>query len=92
MKLLEALQNIQYDNSWGIWAELLDGKLTEESPARYGQVQFENGGLLDNYVMVCTGELPADRLVEWCDDSDESEWDWQFTETLLNELNEGLPD
>ena len=95
MTLIEALQNIQYDSSWGIWAKASEadetgdnGGLFEGSPARYGQMQFENGGLLDDYVFVCHGEWPADRLTEWCDGSDECEWDWQFTDQILQELNE----
>ena len=63
MKLNEALQNIEYSSSWGIWAELIDGKFTEESKARYGQSIFENGGLLDDYVYVCNGEYPSDWAV-----------------------------
>ena len=97
MTLIEALQTIQYDSSWGIWAELSEadengdgGGVFESSRARFGQKCFENGGLLDGWVFICNGEWPADRLVEWCDGSDECEWDWQFTDQLLQDINEGL--
>lgn len=52
--LIEILTNtLQYDNQWGIYAEKIDGKFTPESPARFGQSQFENGGVLDNKEHVC---------------------------------------
>ena len=89
MNLEEALKNIQYDRSWGIYAEKIDGKFTLESPARYGRVIFENGGLLDDKEYVCNGEFPSDKRVEWCEDSeDDGVWDWQFMDHLIEILNE----
>lgn len=41
MKLIDALRNIKYDTSWGIWAEVIDGKFKADSPSRYGQREFE---------------------------------------------------
>ena len=66
MKLIDALLNIQYDPTWGIWAELNEvGKLEEGSRARHGQLIFEQGGLLDDWVYVCNGEQIGDWLTEW---------------------------
>jgi hypothetical protein len=69
--LIDKILNIQYDASWGIWAELVDGKLVPESRARYGQRVFENGGMLDDFVFVCDGEDAGDHLAAWRDDNDE---------------------
>lgn len=92
MKLIEALLNIQYDSSWGIWAELIDGKLQEDSEARYGQKIFENGGLLDDKVYVCDGQQIGDWLTEWlgCTPNSENapELDPYWIDEYLGELNE----
>jgi hypothetical protein len=97
MNLLTALQNISYDHTWGIWAEVsepnedgADGGLFENSPARYGQLHLENGGLLDGWIFVCHGEFPSDRLVDWCDGDDECDWDYNFTDQFLQEINESI--
>lgn len=60
MRLLTALKTIQYDRSWGIWAEKINGRFTPESYARFGQRHFENGGISDGYEYVCNGEYFAD--------------------------------
>lgn len=87
MTLLEALQDIQYSTSWGIWAEKIDGKFNIGSEARYGQQIFENGGLLDDWCYVCDGEFASDRFVIWQNGSGEVEWDDDFTDELIEELN-----
>ena len=47
--LLQILTNgIGYDDSWAIYAQRINGEFKPESPARFGQRIFENGGLLDN--------------------------------------------
>lgn len=65
MNLTKALLKIQYDASWGIWAELVNGKFTEDSEWRYGQVLFENGGLLDSKVFLCNGEQIGNWLTSY---------------------------
>lgn len=45
MNLIDAIVNINPDGNWGIWAEY---PFVENSHSRYGQRQFENGGLLDD--------------------------------------------
>lgn len=66
---------IQYDSSWGIWAELIDGKFTPESQARYGQTQFENGGLLDEFNYFADGESIWDHHVNWSGEFNLSDWE-----------------
>lgn len=65
-KLLKDLvSSISYDSSWGIWAELIEGKFTSESQARYGQRQFENGGLLDGFEFFADGVQIRDHADDW---------------------------
>ena len=46
MKLKDRLMKLSsVDSQWGIWA---DAPFTAESESRVGQIQFENGGLLDD--------------------------------------------
>ena len=46
MNLKDRLMNLaSIESDWGIWA---DAPFTEESDSRVGQIQFENGGLLDD--------------------------------------------
>lgn len=88
MTLIEAITNIQYDSSWGIWAELIDGQLKPESKARYGQRVFENGGLLDEMVYVCNGETAGDHVEEWQLDDGELAQGW--FEELIDPINDAL--
>ena len=60
--LAELIQKIGYDDSWGIWA---DAPFTPESEARYGQRQFENGGLLDAKEFFASGTRCGDFLTEY---------------------------
>lgn len=76
--LKDLASNIQYDSSWGVWAELIDGKFTPESQARYGQCQFENGGVLDEFEFVANGEKIGDRHTDWAGEfelHDYPQWD-----------------
>ena len=70
--------SIQYDSSWGIWAELINGEFTPESQARYGQNQFENGGILDGFEFFADGQKIGDHYSDWCGEfelHDFSQWD-----------------
>lgn len=87
MTLKDALKNIQYDSSWGIWAEKINGLFTLESQSRYGQLIFENGGLLDDWEYVCSGEFPHDWATSWADGGDSSE-SFNDIEILIDELNQ----
>jgi hypothetical protein len=44
------------DSSWGIYAEKMDGEFKAESPARFGQRQFKNGGLSDDCELFANNE------------------------------------
>ena len=86
MKLSQALQTVNYESSWGIWAQKVDGLFTAESDARFGQVCFENGGLLDCMEFVCNGEHPHD----WDNSCNEGLIDvdsFADIDVLIDELN-----
>ena len=73
--LKDLASRIQYDSSWGIWAELIDGKFTPESQARYGQSQFENGGILDGFAFFAHGEKIGDHQTNWAGEFNLSDWE-----------------
>ena len=55
-----------YSNTWGVYTELdADGLFNADSPARFGQRIFENGGLLDDCVLFGTNEQIVDFLNDW---------------------------
>lgn len=80
--------SLSYDQSWGIWAEKIDGKFDlEESDARFGQFAFENGGLLDDYELVGDNVSLTDSRDNYCgtDEGCEEfyeEWVLDFLQTL----------
>ena len=79
--LNELIQKIQYDSSWGIWAE---APFTRDSVARYGQSQFENGGLLDDKVFFADGVRCGDFIAEYTNgDEDFKE---EAAEMLIDEV------
>ena len=67
MKLVEAIQRIQYEESWGIWAEV---PFASESEARFGQVQFEHLGLLDDKVFFADGVTCGNYITVYCEGID----------------------
>jgi hypothetical protein len=68
MKLIEILTgSLSYYSSWAVYAEKIDGKFTEQSPARFGQIVFENGGLLDNLELFGSNDTIVDAIQEWTD-------------------------
>lgn len=83
-KLSTLIQEIQYDDSWGIWA---DAPFTPESDARYGQSQFKNGGLLDKKTYFATGTRCQDFLAEYCGDNRED-----FADEAARELIDEIED
>lgn len=62
---------LTYDSSWAIYAERIDGEFKPESPARFGQRQFENGGLLDNKEIFTTNESAVDFMNSYTDGDDD---------------------
>lgn len=66
--LIEILTGfISYDSSWAIYAQKIDGEFREESPARFGQRQFDNGGLLDDCEFFSANDIAVDAIEQWCD-------------------------
>jgi hypothetical protein len=88
--LKELASTISYDSSWGIWAELIDGKFTADSKACFGQRQFENGGLLDEFKFFANGETIGDSISEYCDDDDD--FKDEAVSELIDSVNESLSD
>ena len=87
MKLVDALQSISYDASWGIYAKY---PISADSECRYGQTQFENGGLLDDKKFIIDGESATDRIEDMIDHS-LGEEDYQrevAIQMLIDELND----
>ena len=87
MNLSTALKNISYDSSFAVYAEKIDDRFVPHSPARFGQVQFENGGLMDDKEFVCNGEAPHDWAASWADGGDVSEA-WEDLDIFIYELND----
>ena len=69
MNLIDAISKIQYDSNWGIWA---DTPFIPDSEARYGQRQFEQGGVLDGKSFFADGVQVGDYVGRFCD------WDDDF--------------
>jgi hypothetical protein len=83
MELAELLKNgLQYDSSWAIYAY----GTGPDSPARIGQTQFDNGGLLDGMEFVIDGVKLGDAVRRYTDGDDEMEYsgsellDWLLEE------------
>jgi len=52
-----------YVNDWGVWAI---APFTAESDARQGQLQFENGGILDEMEFFASHSEIIDAAHDWC--------------------------
>lgn len=64
--LIEILTgHVEYSSSWAVYAEALE----PESPARMGQTQFENGGLLDSKQYVIDGVTLGDAKLRYFEDN-----------------------
>lgn len=61
------LDGVAYDRGWGVYADSLD----PDASARYGQTQFENGGLLDGKIFVANGMAINDALEDWFEGCEE---------------------
>ena len=71
-RLADLIIKIQYDSSWGIWAST---PFTPDSDARYGQRQFENGGLLDGKEFFADGMVIGDWFNAWFEDDEDGKGD-----------------
>lgn len=88
---------LEYSDSWGIYAERINGKFAATSPARFGQRIFDNGGLLDDCEFFCTNTRAEDNRSNWIGSYEDYEKDFDFTdlyseaaEQLIDEVNESL--
>jgi hypothetical protein len=88
--LKDLASSISYDSSWGIWAELIDGKFAPQSQARYGQRQFENGGLLDEFKFFADGEKIGDSIAEYC--NGDNDFKDEAISELIDSINNSLDD
>ena len=95
MKLIDILTSgLEYSSTWGIYAELIDGKFTSDSEARFGQRHFENGGLNDGFELFANNEYSTDQMDQYLgrtDGRDEdtiTKWDiLEAAEFLIDETN-----
>ena len=94
MLLKDAITRINYDQSIGIYAT---APFSSNSDCRYGDRQFENGGLLDAKVFAINGEQANERISAFddsvkdivADDSDlNAARDIWIAEQLIPELEE----
>lgn len=90
MTLIEILTgSLSYDSSWAVYAEKINGEFCNESPARFGQRLFENGGLNDVCEFFATNERIVDAIESWSEgDADFAE---EAAEMLISEINEEEP-
>lgn len=84
--LLEIMTGgLSYDSSWAVYAQKIDGKFTADSPARFGQRIFDNGGVLDDCEYFAANDRIVDSIQAW------SDGDQDFTEEaavmLIDEIN-----
>lgn len=68
MRLADALINVPYCDSWGVYAIPEEDIFTQDSTARYGEKNFENGGLHPEFQKICNGTTAGDFINEWLDD------------------------
>lgn len=87
--LLELLSgSMSYDSSWGIYAEKINGRFEPESPARFGQRQFGNGGLLDDCEYFDNNASACDARQSWTDGDDDFNAEW--ASEYIFEINEAI--
>lgn len=86
---------LSYDSSWGIYAEKIDGEFKPESPARFGQRQFENGGLNDDCELFANNEYATDQMDNYLGRTDGRDEDTitksdevEAAEYLIERINE----
>lgn len=78
--LKDLIGSIQYDASWGIWAETVDGRFNPDSPARYSQ--FDDGGVMDGFDFFADGRQIGDSYTRWKGDFDASDWDEEWSQLV----------
>ena len=90
MTLKKAIEKIDYNSNWVIYAEF---PFVAGSEARYGQLHFENGGLLDDKKPFANGVEIQDYLSSQID-SELGEEDYQLEiaiEHLIDNYSDIFP-
>lgn len=77
---------LSYDRSWAVYAEKINGEWKAESPARFGQKIFENGGLLDDCELFGDNETLVDAREEYTEGDDDFFEEWAYA--CIQEMNE----
>lgn len=78
MTLVEAIQKISYDSNLAVYAMR---PFTPDSEARIGQIQFDNGGILDDMEIFANGEKCGNYITAWLYDIPfEEQEDWMSRE------------
>jgi len=80
--------DLEYSSSWGIYAEPVEGKFQPDSPARFGQKIFENGGLLDECLLFANNESVLESRANYCGlDEEASEFYEEWAEQYIDEMS-----
>ena len=92
MTLIEILTGtLSYDRQWQIWAQRIDGEFKPESAARFGQAQFEHGGLRDDFMFFANNQYATDHManyIEGVPDAYQDEFAEEAALNLIMETNE----
>ena len=87
MTLIEILTgSVSYDSSWAVYAEKIDGEFRGDSPARFGQQIFENGGLMDDCEFFASNESIVDAIEGWTEGDEDADRE-EGAEMLISEVN-----
>ena len=89
MTLLEAItSDLGYDTQWAIYAERVDGVFAEDSNARFGRTEFDNGGLLDDLEFFENSAVVVDATFYWTEG--DISLIVEAAQRLIEEVNERL--
>ena len=67
------------DKKWAIYAE----SWSPDAPARIGDTQFENGGVLDGFIKIIDGQSFHEEVHDWTDGTYEfNDTEYDFLEEL----------
>ena len=90
-KLIDLLtDSLEYSSSWAVYAQKINGKFVPESPARFGQTLFENGGVLDEKEFFADNEQIIDRALDWDENYSDNDEDERIEtmEEVISMINE----
>ena len=58
---------LSYNSTIGVWAERINGQFSLDSKCRIGEFQFDNGGVLDDWVIFESCEVIEDYVHSFLD-------------------------